>query len=183
MTNTNNEKLPEAPAFIDINPESPNFQIALDYAEELYRCLSDTQKDFAAKLIEDIECGYGTYIDECIHSWADDHVDIDTHHLYRWLMDCAESDEYMERAISEGLIDVSSGYTFFKHMQVAQYLWIDDEVNGDFGSVLQYVIVKVAANSYPYITDDQKAEIESMEAFDFETLDDIVNKIADIFEE
>lgn len=178
MTNTNTEKLPEAPEFININLEGST----ADYAEELAGYLSDEQKEFAADLIDEIKSRNTLYICDFVNEWTDNRVDFSYCDLYKWLADCNESDEYMERAISEYLVDASSGYSFFKHMQAAQYLQISDQVNDDLSYVLRYAVAAVASDSHPYITEDQRDEIESLDACDLDTLDDLRDAIANIFQ-
>lgn len=181
MTNTNTEKLPDAPEFITVNPGET---ATADYVKELAKCLSDEQKEFADELIDEIKGRNVNYISEFINEWTDNRVDDRYCDLYEWLKGCSESDEYLGRAISEGFVGTSSRdrYSFFKHMQVAQYLQIDDHIYGELSCVLRYAVAAVASDSHPYISEDQRDEIESLCACDLDTLDDIRNAVTEIFE-
>ncbi len=176
----NTIKLPEA---------LPSPMATIDWAKELFKRVSNYSgvfssgypEAFADELVNAVVDGAVEYIDDFIHAFADDAVDLYNFHLFQWLKNCDYATDYMEDAVNECMIDTAH-YDFCKHIQVAQYLYIEEETREGLKDAIRYAVVRVAAKDHPCITEDQMNEIEDLEPDDFNSLDDIRDKIKEIFE-
>lgn len=122
------------------------------------------------------------YISDLVHEVADDQVDIYWSDLSRWLNEARGSEGYMERAINEGFVDVSC-YDFFNHIQAAQYLYIEDEINGaldDCDTVAAAAMRYLVSEEIEEITGEQLGEIESLKLSDFDTFEEFNETVLEI---
>lgn len=95
--------------------------------------------------IEDIEEFYdyysSDYISDMISYYADSRVNIYYSDLREWLSRSVYSIDYMERAVDEYLVDTRD-YDFYKHIQVAQYLYYADLCYNNIDEIKKYVFYK-----------------------------------------
>lgn len=179
MTNTNTEKLPDAPEIISTT--SPDFNAA-EHLKIYAADLSDIGYNFAYSLVDDLDCGVSYYICDQISEWIELNVDCGWRQLLSWLSECNDSDKYMEDAVNEfGLFD--GKYSFFRHLQCAQTLDCSEQINSDIENILTYAALEYAVKTHPDITEAQWDALTSFYNYsDFERVSDIRDAVEDIFE-
>lgn len=123
------------------------------------------------------------YISDLVHEVVDGQVDCYNSDLFRWLSDATGSEGYMERVISEGLVATGYEYNFFSHIQAAQYLYIEDEINGaldDCDTVAAAAMRYLVSEEIKEITGEQLGEIESLNLSDFDTFAEFNEAVLEI---
>ena len=88
---------------------------------------------YALSFYEEYSDNFATceYLSDMIMEWADDQIDIYYSSLWSWVREEAIAQDYIQRAVAEGLVDTSD-FDIYKAIQVAQYLYYSDEVYADY---------------------------------------------------
>ena len=76
------------------------------------------------------------YLEDMIIEWADSQVDFSWFSLWSWVRECYCATDYIEQAVSEGLIDCKE-FDIYKAIQCAQYLFYSDAVYEEFTTLEQ----------------------------------------------
>lgn len=108
--------------------------------EELLNTLSGYAKDFAIEC-EDNFANYTScqeYISDLISEFADEWTGIYYSDLKKWAMSHIDD---LKAAIDEGFYDPSHKYDFYKHIQAAQYMSIEQEINESLSVIIRYLAI------------------------------------------
>jgi hypothetical protein len=76
------------------------------------------------------------YLSDLINEWADSQVSIYYDSLLNWVREYAIAQDYIQRAVAEGLVDTAD-FDIYKAIQCAQYLFYSDEVYADYATLEQ----------------------------------------------
>ena len=114
------------------------------YLSELRKSAKDVLSGYAHDFAEECEDYFTNYVrnqeDICdiISQFADNRVDLYNYDLKQWAMSHVDA---LEDVIDEGLYDPSHNYDFFKHIQAAQYMAIENEINESLKDIVHYLAV------------------------------------------
>lgn len=119
IMNTNNNRIAEIKEQIDHLTDSLNGSYALDFYEEY-------SEDFA----------FNKDLNSMIIEWSWSLVDIYNSSLWSWVREEAIAQDYIQRAVAEGLADTRN-FNLYETIKTAQYLFYSDEVNKDYATLEQ----------------------------------------------
>lgn len=151
--------------------------------EELLSNISGYAKDFAIEC-EDNFTFYAErreYIQDLITTFADNRVDLYNYDLKQWAMDHIDD---LEAVIDEGFYDPSHKYNFFNHIQAAQYMTIEQEINEGLSGIINYLAVSYLWRvSEKDMTKDEVAGLEDyLDPYGMSTFDEIKEAVDNFIE-
>lgn len=145
--------------------------------------LSDYAKDFAEKCEDNFDNHTSSqeYISDLISEFADEWTDVYYSDLKQWAT--AHIDD-LEAAIKEGFYDPSHKYSFFKHIQAAQYMAIENEINESLSAIIRYLAISYLWRvSEKDMTKDEVAGLEDyLDPYAMNTFDEIKEAVDNFIE-
>lgn len=140
--------------------------------------LSGYALDFAEEC-EDNFANYTSsreYIDDLIGKFADNRVDI----YYNKLLDFVkENPDSLDEVIEEGLYDPSFDYSFWNHVQAAQYMIIKREVQDKLHEIVRYLAISYlwSMSEKDYTENEMFALDDYLDPYAMSTFDEIAEAV------
>lgn len=147
---------------------------AKDRANDLTGDLTDYGKDFLADLYDGSD-----YVSDRVFDFADGAVDIYNADLEMWVHADADACHYMGEVIDEGLVDTKN-YDFHRHIMVAQFEQIEQQVSGDMENILHAWAYELAADESDTLTEEQADAIDDIDYTGVDRLDEVSDEVARI---
>lgn len=151
--------------------------------EKLLGVLNGYAKDFAIKCEDNFDNHVSgqEYISDLISEFADEWTDVYYSDLKKWAM--AHIDD-LEVVIDEGYYDPSHKYSLFNHIQAAQYMVIEQEINESISAVIRYLAISYLWRvSEKDMTKDEVAGLEDyLDPCAMNTFDEIKEAVDNFIE-
>lgn len=145
--------------------------------------LSGYAKDFAIKCEDNFDnyVSGQEYISDLVSVFADEWTDVYYSDLKQWAM--AHLDD-LEAVIEEGYYDPSHNYSFFKHIQVAQYMAIEQEINDSLSNIIRYLAISYLWRvSEKDMTENEVVDLEDyLDPYGMNTFDEIKEAVDNFIE-
>lgn len=137
------------------------------------------------------EYGEGTYICDATTAIADNYIPIYTHEVWS---NASDIQEYIEEALSNGLVDTTSEVDLIKIFQAGYYEYYSQSLNDNL-DILCFNYVAKKVNDYLHNEDTSNIDEDAIESriesetedYDhnnmFDSLDDIANEIIEEIKE
>ena len=149
--------------------------------EERIDYLKNKVDDDAVDFASDYDLQDINYFCDTISSYADGKVDTYYYDLKESLGN-GEIVDCMEEAVSQGLIDTKN-YDFFKHIQMAQFIYYVNKVYNDLDELSHILAYKYLIDIDANITMEQLDEIDELDFDNNDNLKDEIDNIVDREEE
>ena len=114
------------------------------YLSNLRKELLDNLEGYAKDFAEECERNFANYvssrvwIDDYISEFADGHVYVYYSDLRQWAMNNIDA---LEDVIEEGFYEPLRSYNFYDHIQAAQYMCIEREINDSLSDIVRYLAI------------------------------------------
>jgi hypothetical protein len=151
--------------------------------EELLDTLSGYAKDFAIKCEDNFDNHVSgqEYISDLISEFSDEWTDVYYSDLKQWAMNHIDD---LEAVIDEGYYDPSHKYSLFNHIQAAQYMSIEHEINDNLSDIIRYLAISYLWRvSEKDMTEDEVAGLEDyLDPCAMNTFDEIKESVDNFIE-
>lgn len=152
------------------------------YLSELRKSAKEALSGYALDFAEECEDNFANYtrgqeyICDTISQFADNRVDLYNYDLKQWAM--AHVDD-LEAVIDEGFYDPSHNYNFFRHIQAAQYMSIENEINESLKDIVHYLAVSYLwrKSEKDYTENELFALDDYLDPYAMSTFDEIVEAV------
>ena len=151
--------------------------------ENALSVLNGYAKDFAIECEDNFDnyVSNQAYLSDLISKFADEWTDDYYSDLKQWAM---VHIDYLEAAIDEGFYDPSHKYSFFKHIQAAQYMAIEQKLNESLSVIIRYLALSYLWRvSEKDMTKDEVAGVEDyLDPCAMNTFDEIKEAVDNFIE-